>query len=140
MISNKEHPIQRPSWGLALPEGTPSPSLARIFAEELFVIFVDNSFRFWWIHYWKSPYPLPSAVFRALAATGCCARNVNDGVVNPIPPGILILSQNDDCGPSFRPGCRNPAPKDGKPLATASLVVSSKLHVPVTGFRQSLPE
>ncbi|PZN78707.1 MAG: hypothetical protein DM484_12580 [Candidatus Methylumidiphilus alinenensis] len=25
------------------------------FAEELFVIFVDNSFRFWWIHYWKSP-------------------------------------------------------------------------------------
>ncbi len=55
VISKKEHPIQRPSWGLALPEGTPSPSLARIFAEELFVIFMHNSFRCWWIHYWESP-------------------------------------------------------------------------------------
>ena len=43
------------SPSLALPEGTPSPSLARIFAEELFVIFMHNSFRCWWIHYWKYP-------------------------------------------------------------------------------------
>ena len=55
VIFKKEHTIQRPSWGLALPEGTPSPCLARIFAEELFMIFMHNSFRCWWIHYWKSP-------------------------------------------------------------------------------------
>jgi len=30
VISNKEHPIQRPSWGLAPPKGTPSPSFAKV--------------------------------------------------------------------------------------------------------------
>jgi hypothetical protein len=34
---------------------------------------------------------------------------------------------------SFRPGCRNPAAKDGKLWATASPVVTLEFHVLVTG-------